>query len=125
VCSSDLTEGELSQLRQTVSSLERRQKVDALLSDAEAVDFEVARLLTEAAVEAMDEPDVAIVVEELRRSKPYLFRRRDVGASAMGPKSRHVVEHCDEAAAVAAQTGDRRDLLRYLRLRRNGELQAV
>lgn len=112
---------ELAQLRDAASTMERRQKIDALLADADAVDFDVARLLAEAAVEAMDQPDVQLAIDELRRSKPYLFTARRTAASAMGARSYHDPGQAELAADAAARSGDRRDLLRYLRLRRNGQ----
>lgn len=104
----------------TISSLERRQKVDALLMDADAIDLEAARLLTEQAVLQMDDPDVKLAVDDLRRHKPYLFRRRHKeDPSAMSPAiPTNGHDPAEEAAEHAARTGDRRDLLRYLRLRR-------
>ena len=115
-------EGELNKTQQTIAQLERRQKIDALLADADAVDFEVARLLTEAAVESMDEPDVALAIDDLRRGKPYLFRQRAAASAvAMSARARgNVSPSTIEAAQTAATSGDRRDLLHYLRLRRNG-----
>ena len=114
-----------------IASLERRQKIDAQLAEADVSDLEVARLLTEAAVTAMDEPDIALAVTDLRRHKPYLFRDRRavppaVGAASGGVSGGVMSERyspaSDEAeaaaAARAATTGDRRDLLHYLRLRR-------
>ncbi len=113
------TQAELEQVRQTMDKLERRQHIDALLADADAVDLEVARLLTEMAVEMMDEPDVKLAIEDLRRHKPYLFRQRLVGASAMPARGHDTADHqSQQAAEQAAVSGDRRDLLRYLRLRR-------
>ena len=107
--------------QQTITALERRQKIDTLLADSDAIDFEAARLLTEVAVGQMDEPDLALAVEDLRRDKPYLFRRRASAdappASAMGARLDEPPPH-HHAAAHAAATGDRRDLLDYLRLRR-------
>ncbi len=116
------TSVELEQARQTVSALDRRQKIDRLLADSDAVDLEVARMLTEAAVEMMDEPDVKIAIEDLKRHKPYLFRNKPQPlspASPMAPRTRDPLNRTTtHAAQVAATTGDRRDLLRYLRLRR-------
>lgn len=112
---------ELDEANQTISSLERRQQVDALLTDADAIDLEAARLLTEQAVLTMDDPDIELAVDDLRRHKPYLFRRRhDTSGSAMAP-SIHDTGHdpAEQAAEQAAKSGDRRDLLRYLRLRRS------
>ena len=121
-------ERELSALREqygasqeTIAALERRERIDALLTEADAVDLEAARLLTEVAVSAMDEPDVAQAVADLRRHKPYLFDHGGVGLpSALGPREPEY--HADPAVDAADQartSGDRRDLLRYLRLRRN------
>ena len=107
---------ELDAARRQVDAAERRQRIDQLLVDADAVDLESARLLTEAAVERMDAPDLALAVDDLRRLKPFLFRRRDE-QGAMSPRPRPT-DPADEAAAHAAASGHRRDLLRYLRLRR-------
>ncbi len=112
-------ETDLSKTRETIAVLERRQKIDALLADSDAVDVEVARLLTEAAVEMMDQPDVAAAIADLRRSKPYLFRTRRTEAGAMPARTRGPSQTVITAAEQAASTGSRLDLLRYLRLRRN------
>ncbi len=111
-------EGQLDQSRQTVEALERRQSIDALLAEADTIDLEAARLLTQIAVAEMDEPDLELAVQDLRQSKPYLFRTPQVTqGSAMSPE---VEPHTREiqAADRAAMTGDRRDLLAYLRLKR-------
>ena len=99
--------------------MERQQKIDRLLAESEAIDLEAARLLTEAAVEEMEEPDVEAVVEDLRRHKPYLFRQRGPVRLAMGARTRAgSQERAEDAAREASMSGNRRDLLRYLRLRR-------
>ena len=112
-------EAQLNQSRKTIDHLERRQQIDAMLAESDAVDMEVARLLNEAAVEVMDQPDVQLAIDDLRRHKPYLFRKHAAAASAM---SAHVADSLDhqaqQAANQAVTSGDRRDLLRYLRLRR-------
>jgi capsule polysaccharide export protein KpsE/RkpR len=120
-------ERELAQLReqydqsqQTITALERRQRIDALLAESDPVDLEAARLLTEVAVASMDEPDLAEAVDDLRRHKPYLFRQRPAEPSA-AQAPRLPEEQGDPALTAheqAQQSGDRRDLLRYLRLRR-------
>lgn len=114
-------EGELAEARRTIEQMERRQRIDALLAESETVDFEAARLLTERAVAEMDEPDVAMAVEDLRRHRPWLFSRRERGES--GVMSARVDEEAETAASAAsraATSGHRRDLLAYLRLRRRG-----
>lgn len=114
-------QSQLDSSQETITALERRQKIDALLSDSDAIDLEAARLLTEISVSQMDEPDVSAAVSDLRRQKPYLFRHRSAPAdSAMSPRIEtpgHPTTH--DAAERAAATGDRRDLLDYLRLRRS------
>ena len=108
------------QAEQTIDALERRQRIDALLAEADAIDLDAARLLTEVAVQSMAEPDVAEAVEDLRRHKPYLFHPD--GSSAEGLALAPQIEGADDPLAQAAEqaqhSGDRRDLLRYLRLRR-------
>ncbi|MFI4860966.1 MAG: hypothetical protein ACIAXF_09830 [Phycisphaerales bacterium JB063] len=121
-------ERELGELRsaydasqETITALERRERIDALLTQADTVDLETARLLTEVTVAGMDEPDVAAAIADLRRHKPYLFASGGVGLpSAMGPRDpEQTSDPVVEAETQARETGDRRDLLRYLRLRRN------
>lgn len=86
------------------------------------IDFESARLLTEVAVSAMDEADVIAAVEELRRTKPVLFRTVQKRASVSAPKNGHEPSArgsaIEQAAIEATTSGKRSDLLRYLRLRR-------
>lgn len=116
-------EAELASTREALEASERRRQIDLALSDSDAVDVEVARLLTEAAVAQMDEPDVALAVEELRARKPFLFRGGAGGVGARGPGLRPLTETgggggLEGLAEEARQTGDRRALLRYLRQRR-------
>ncbi len=110
-------EAEVERLREQLAASERRRRIDQLLVEGEAIDVEAARLLTESALAQMDEADVDAAVEELKRRKPYLFRRRRTASGAMAAHPRGEAP-LDESAAEAAASGDRRDLLRYLRLRR-------
>ena len=111
--------GELRKAQQTVTHLERRQHIDALLADADAIDLDTARLLTERAVEQMSEPDVRLAVDDLLHTKPYLFRQRHVSSSgAMAGRDHADGASAEQAAERAVNSGDRRDLLDYLRLRR-------
>ncbi len=117
----DEKSAKLTELEKTVSDLERAGRVDQLLIEAEAVDLESARLLTTMAIEQMDEPDVELAVTELKRRKPYLFRARSRASSAMSARPEHATparEAADHAAGEAYATGNRADLLRYLRLKR-------
>ncbi len=112
----------LTELEQTVTSLERRSRIDEMLLDADAIDLESARLLTEIAVADMEQPDIDAAVSELKRRKPYLFRiAHRNGAAAQSPRfeqQSNADEQAAHAAAEASATGSRHDLLRYLRLRR-------
>ena len=114
----DETSAALVETRKQLEAIERRQKIDQALIEADAVDLESARLLTEVAVGLMDEADVQSAVDELRRRKPFLFRRREPAGGAMSPRPRHGAPAA-QAAEQAAATGNRRDLLRYLRTRRS------
>ncbi|MBI1335833.1 MAG: hypothetical protein GC164_02595 [Phycisphaera sp.] len=117
----DALTSQLDDARQTIDQLERRRKIDELLSDSDTIDAQAARLLTEIAVEQMDDPDIQLAVDELKRHKPYLFRKRSNGhALAMPARSdaEHTHHTLRQAADDAVNTGNRRDLLRYLRLRR-------
>lgn len=111
----------LAEAQRSVAALERRQRIDALLIEEGAVDLDAARLLAERAADAMSEPDAAAAVAEVKRLKPYLFRRGDGIATAFGamaPRMDDEATPTEQAAQRAAETGDRRDLLAYLRLRR-------
>ena len=114
------TQSALHEATETIEHLERRQRIDSLLAESEAVDLETVRLLTEQAVAGMDEPDVKLAVDDLKRHKPFLFRR----ASWPGGMPERLPEEpepvLEAAASRAIQSGQRRDLLAYLRLRRRG-----
>ena len=91
-----------------------------MLAEADAIDIDAARLLTEAAVQSMDEPDVTEAVEDLRRHKPFLFHpdSSEADGLALAPMIEGHDDPLAQAAEQAQHSGDRRDLLRYLRLRR-------
>lgn len=119
-------EAQLSQAHEALDSSERQRSIDLALIEADAVDVETARLLTEIAVMQMDEPDVLLAVSELRERKPFLFRRpRSAGVCAMGAhgdgERGGTSGALEDAAEAAMATGDRAALLAYLRMRRTGE----
>jgi hypothetical protein len=111
-------ERQLATAREALDASERRRAIDLALVEADAVDLETARLLTEMAVAQMDEKDVALAVGDLRRRKPFLFRERpslSLGA-AMGAAGEPASPA--DTARDEARSGDRRALLKYLRARR-------
>lgn len=110
---------ELAETRATLDDAERKRQAERLLAEHGALDLETAMLLTEAAVAQMDEPDVAAAVQELRARKPFLFARAS-HASVMSGHAESEPDPIEDAAADARATGDRRVLLRYLRLKRTG-----
>jgi len=109
---------ELAAAREALDASERRRTIERELVDAEAIDLETATLLTEVAVEQMDEPDVALVVADLKRRKPFLFTRPQLFGGAMAAASEGGGSTLVRSAEEARTYGDRRALLRYLRLRR-------
>lgn len=121
-------EATLAQTREALDAVERRGEIDRALVKADAIDVETVRLLTELTVQEMDGGDVEAAVADLRRRKPFLFRngagsRPGSVSAAMSGRTRQAGsegERLVEAAEVAARSGDRGALLRYLRARRGG-----
>ena len=115
-------EGELAAANESVSAVERRGQIDLELVAAKAIDLETARLLTEATIAEMDSPDVAVAVRELCDRKPFLFACKKPSAHqgvSMGPASvRREDDELETMASNARSSGDRSELLRYLRVRR-------
>lgn len=114
----------LSEAREAVQQLERRQRINELLAQADTRDLGAARLLTEAALEAMPTPDIEAAISELREHKPWLFRRPAMTTPAAGAMPARFTEADDalaDAAAQAQASGDRRSLMNYLRLRRGAK----
>ena len=114
----------LKEHEKTIGALERSSRIDELLLEADTIDLEAARLLTEMAVSELEDEDVEQAVEELRRQKPYLFHRRSRQAGVLSPHSgmgeASQNDSLRHAVAEAGATGSRADLLRYLRLKRQG-----
>jgi len=114
-------EGELGAAREALAGVERRAEIERALSGASVVDLETAVMLTESAVAQMDEPDVELAVRELRARKPFLFGDSVGGvSSAMGARVSSGDGGLGELASRARGSGDRGELLRYLRARRRG-----
>lgn len=109
----------LAQAREALDASERRRIIEREVAREGAIDVETAALLTELAVAGMREADVAGAVAELKRRKPFLFRRAPASpASAMIPGEAGPGAELEDAARTARDTGNRQALLRYLRLRR-------
>jgi hypothetical protein len=111
-------EASLAAAREALDSVERRHRIDLALLEEDAVDLETARLLTEAAVSRMPERDIAAILADLRRTKPFLFRGRPRAAGAAMAPAGAPSDPLEDLASDAARSGDRGSLLRYLRARR-------
>lgn len=117
----EAAERDLGAAREAVDACERSRRIDGALREADAVDLETARLMTEAAVAGMEDPDIALAVRDLRAAKPFLFRRQAGGGGTQAALARDSGgDALERALEEAALTGDRAALLRYLRLRRAG-----
>jgi hypothetical protein len=119
----DAQQATIESLQQTIAAMERRERVTRLLRESDAIDVDAAALLTEIAVSQMDTPDVDAAVAELKQARPYLFRAKRPGNSSGVMAARESDSPrgaaIDRAADQAAESGSRRDLLRYLRLKRS------
>lgn len=122
-------ETELSSANEAVVSTQRRGDIERELTAARAVDLETACLLTEATIGEMDEPDVAVAVRELKARKPFLFSsgthsthmgNGNRGSSMSAQSSHSMGDGLGQMASSARMSGDRNELLRYLRARRGG-----
>lgn len=115
-------EAQLAQAERTIIQTQRRAEIERELIAARAVDLETATLLTEAAIAEMDQPDVAIAVRELSGRKPFLFAAPPAAGAAglsMSPAPAQDKHHAVNSIAQRARvSGDRAELLRYLRARR-------
>ena len=110
---------QLDDTRRQAADADRARELQRLLVHARAVDLDAATLLVQRDIGDHPEPDLAAAVRDLRRRKPHLFRPAAPPPS-MSPRTAPPAagDNPDELAELAASTGDRRALLRYLRARR-------
>ncbi len=134
-------ESELARARERLDESERRRQIQKLVMEAGTVDVDAATMLVEAAIregagaaKADQKPDpkpdprmLPKAVEDLKRRKPVLFRANlraggagagGGGGGAMGGSVPRPGAELEQAARDAAQSGDRKSLVHYLRLRR-------
>ncbi len=102
---------------------DRRAALERELTDLGVVDLEIGVTLAERILEDGDEPDAERAAARLRVRKPFLFpetaetgRRASSAMAGRASDERHA--DLEEIAEGARATGDRRELLRYLRARR-------
>ena len=116
-------EGRLQEAQQELEASAMDRRIDALLGSAGVIDLDVGRVLVMSALEA----DAALGVEEavasLKAGKGFLFNQVSDGyasgaAYAPGPSGKGGEEQV-ELMREAASSGDRGELLRYMRARRS------
>jgi hypothetical protein len=111
----------VAELEQKLAATERRHAIERELAHHNAIDLDAAALLAEAAIGAQAQPDIAAAVADLKRTRPFLFKAPPPpprSASMAGIPS-DAPSTLEEAATAARESGDRRILLRYLRLKRS------
>lgn len=120
---------ELEELRAQKAAMERQvedERLDRAIRDGlaseEVVDAEAAAALVRQRMEAGGETDPAEVIGRLAKEKPHLFGKR---GGSLPPRTRGVRQRPGEdqsplhaAAQRAADSGTARDVVAYLRIRR-------
>jgi hypothetical protein len=123
--------GQIDRLTGELGTIRVEQKLLHKLTAAGVTDIEAGLLLARSRVDGDSDEKIDGAIEQLKKEKQYLFRsaaggpqaggmavRGTAGAkSAAGRSSGQVV--LERAALRAANTGDRKDLQEYLRVRRN------
>jgi hypothetical protein len=108
----------LEEARAALGSSERHRAIDRELVSQGATDMEIGAMMAEMALDAAPNTDIATIVADLKKRKPFLFRTRTQSASAMAAATSASGAGLDQAAIEARQTGDRGAVLRYLRMKR-------
>jgi hypothetical protein len=121
--------GQIDRLTDELGTIRVEQKLLHKLTAAGVTDIEAGLLLARSRVDGDSDERIDGAIEQLKKEKQYLFGkgqpqaggmavRGTAGAkSAAGRSSGQVV--LERAALRAANTGDRKDLQEYLRVRRN------
>ncbi|MBY0111458.1 MAG: hypothetical protein K2Y21_01450 [Phycisphaerales bacterium] len=116
----------LEQTRDALDANERRRQIEIAVAGAGAIDVETVTMLIDAAMKDRPPEELATVIEQIQRQKPFLFESRTAAATTAGAgvMSAEVSSGGDALAALAEEaraTGDRRALLRYLQARRSNQ----
>jgi len=120
---------EAAKLSEQLRDIETEQKLLRKLAAAGAVDLEAAVVIAKSRCDDSSGTDVDSVIEQLKKEKQYLFSGPGWGSGSggntakktAGAKEKVADGHTilEAAAKRAVTTGNRIDLHRYLRLRRN------
>jgi hypothetical protein len=116
-------ETQKTHLAQQLSQTQQEQTLREKLFAAGAADADTALLVVKDRLAGDEKADADKVIEQLRRDKPYLFETLS-GATAFSrtrgtkDKSAATQQGLKNAAAKAAQTAGRTELMEYMRTRR-------
>ncbi len=113
---------EIARLNEKLSAAEKNQAILTQLVCAGAIDIETAGLLVKARLENTDK-DIAEVIGELKKHKPFLFAEEQnvaIPVSTATVRQKNVSRNAvlQKAASKAAASGNRLDVQEYLRIRR-------
>lgn len=122
-------EAALERAQRELAHRDRQEALERELTGLGVVDLEIGVALAERILENGDEPDAERAAARLRARKPFLFAERGAESPARRASSAMAVgavgavgdgryADLEELADGARATGDRRELLRYLRARR-------
>ena len=111
-----------AKMSEQLKNVQTEQKLMRKLAAAGTLDLEAAVLIARDRIEGEPEADLDGILEQLKKEKQYLFAggamsaKKTAGAKERVANSQTIL---DTAARRAATTGNRADLQKYLRLRRN------
>ena len=117
--------GRVEKLTEEVDSIRLEQKLMHKLSAAGVNDIEAAVLLAKNRIEKTTDEGIEEAIEKLKKEKQYLFAKSAAAGAAVrgtaGTKEKVSSGQTllERAAHRAAETGDRKDLQEYLRVRRS------
>lgn len=109
----------LEQTRAALDQTQRRRAIELAAGAAGAIDIDAAAILIEAALQGRPADELAAVIDDMRRTRPFLFEHTPPPASVMSAEPSRGGETLATLADEARASGDRRALLRYLQARRN------
>jgi len=116
-------EAQIRSSESLLAAMQRRLEIDDLLIECGSLDMESARALVEQSLADREHETAEAAVNELQRRKPALFRgSRCTHAAAQAARNVNGQSLRQEsllrAAVNAGETGQRHDVMQYLRLRR-------
>lgn len=127
ILSEQLSQAEAAsrEMADELGNVKLEQDLIRKLTAAGTVDLETAVLIAKARMGSSEKADLDIVVEQLKKEKQYLFGgQRNIVAAPQGTavakdRTRNSETILERAAKRAVSSGNRTDLLEYLKLRRN------